>query len=470
MQRRQDDDPDTPKSRPGSRRNSTSHSRRNSIKKEKEKVNGSSCTSTPKKVAAKPANLDFVVTGRQCLKKSDRANSLPGYRRPSVDSIKSKKFESPKRSAPHESQSSKSRETSLEDDMSLDLSQVSDFEDTNSKYGINQKFTALATATPKSQRPKPRSGSLQSHLHQKLDTKKVQKSFDSPKQSRDTSRESVYKTSSSASPYRYGVSTELDYSSVSPEYSGLSSADLSPRMARQEPATPRSHELHNVSSCCGSSWQDCSELDTAVAERTAGEWNSFWANYNNSVSKVPVQSYYDQCPTPYRTENIDLADLDGSRKRTPEDIDNINYVIRNEGLNLTPRETQNIIKCAHILGNVLTKAIERRCRDKDIDTKIHEVKTETEDPEKEEIKKNLTLDLKEKNIPADVGEEKRSETVTTQTDISLPNTKSAPRIFEKILRQLSRTSLEEALDKDIKNADKAFDNKVEEKKDPAKET
>ncbi|XP_053622273.1 uncharacterized protein LOC128681947 [Plodia interpunctella] len=472
MQRtRQESETDSPKSRPGSRRNSTNQSRRNSIKKEKEKekVNGSSCTSTPKKVVVKPGNLDFVVTGRQCLKKSDRANSLPGYRRPSVESIKGKKFDSPKRAAPMESQSSKSRETSLEDDMSLDLSQVSDFEDTNSKYGINKKFTALATSTPKSQRPKPRSGSLQSHLHQKLDTRSMEKTLESSKQSRDTSRESIYKTSSSASPYRYGGRTELDYSSVSPECSGLSSADLSPRVARGNTS------LHHVSSCCTSSWQDCSELDTAVADRTTGEWSSFWANYNNSVSKVPlpVQSYYDQCPTPYRTENIDLADLEfsteGSRKRTPENIENINYVIRNEGLNLTPRETQNIIKCAHILGNVLTKAIERRCREKDTD-KVHEVKTETEDADTEidEKKKNLTLELKEKNVPETVVE-KTSETVTTQTDISLPNTKSAPKIFEKILRQLSRTSLEEALEKD-KVADKVADNNLDEKKDPPKDS
>lgn len=69
------------------------------------------------------------------------------------------------------------------------------------------------------------------------------------------------------------------------------------------------------------------------------------------------------------------------------------------------------------------------------------MKTETEDAEVK--KKSLTLDLKEKNVPAEEQEEKRNETVTTQTDISLPNTKSAPKIFEKILRQLSRTSIED---------------------------
>jgi hypothetical protein len=70
-----DYDPDTPKSKPGSRRNSASLSRRNSnAKKEKEgkktplNSTPSSANSTPKKVA-KPQNLDFVVTGRQCLKK-----------------------------------------------------------------------------------------------------------------------------------------------------------------------------------------------------------------------------------------------------------------------------------------------------------------------------------------------------------------------------------------------------------------
>ncbi|CAG9790581.1 unnamed protein product [Diatraea saccharalis] len=261
---------------------------------------------------------------------------------------------------------------------------VSDFEDNYSKYGLNQKFNALATSTPKlGVKGKPRSGSLQNQLQ--------------------------------------------------------------------------------TASCC--SWQDCSEMEkTAMCERD-GEWSSFWANYNNSLSKVPVKNYYDQCPTPYRTENIDLADLelstDGSRKRSPDNMQNINYIIRNEGLHLTPRETQNMIKCAHILGNVLSKAIERRSREKGktTDEKIQEVQMDKDDPEIEIKKKTLTLELKETNIPADVQEEKRSETVTTQTDISLPNTKSAPKIFEKILRQLSKTSLDESLNKIIDN--KALDHKDE---------
>ncbi|KAL0808770.1 hypothetical protein ABMA28_012451 [Loxostege sticticalis] len=449
-----DYDPDGTKSRPGSRRNSASLSRRSSAKKEKEAKKKSplnstpnSATLTPKKVV-KPQHLEFVVTGKQCLKKCDRANSLPGYRRPVGEAKTKKLFESPKRAA-NASHSSKSRETSLEDDMSLDLSQVSDFEDTNSKYGIKAKFSALATSTPKVQKAKPRSGSLQSQL------KEARK----PRFERDStfscSRDSVFKSSSSASPYRYGMNnTELDYSSVSPEYSGQSSNELSPRVG--DVATPRSLEPH-LSSCCGSSWQDCSEMEHTAVDRHSGEWSDFWANYNNSTAKVPMKSYYDQCPTPYRTENIDLADLefsaDDTRKRTPDNIENINYIIRNEGLHLTPRETQNIIKCAHILGNVLTKAIERRCKEKDVvEDRIKEVKPEDipdnkeiQDPEIETKKKTLTLDLKETNEPAVVEEEKRCETVTTQTDISLPNTKSAPRIFEKILRQLSKSSLEEGI-------------------------
>ncbi|KAM3955640.1 uncharacterized protein ACR2FA_010439 [Aphomia sociella] len=457
-------DPEASKSRPGSRRNSTTQSRRNSVKKEKEAkkkspLNASPTpnTSTQKKVT-KPQNLDFVVTGKQCPKRTDRANSLPGYhRRPSAESIRTKKsFESPKRTV--ESQSSKSRETSLEDDVSLDLSQVSDFEDTNSKYGIKQKVTPLATSTPKA---KPRSGSLQNQLHsQRMESRRVQKN-DSKSRDSVCSRDSHYKTSSSASPYRCGVGTDLDYSSVSPEYSGQSSTDMSPRVSRltDTVVTPRSQSMM-VSSCCGSSWQDCSEIDmTAVEGRADGEWNNFWVNYNNSVSKVPMKSYYDQCPTPYRTENIDLADLefsgDGSRKRTPDNIEDINYIIRNEGLHLTPRETQNIIKCAHILGNVLSKAIERRCREKGLETLVQEVKSDVDDPDRELKKKTMTLDLKETTVPENIVEEKRSETVMTQTDISLPNTKSAPRIFEKILRQLSRTSLEEAID------NKSADNKTD---------
>lgn len=65
-------------------------------------------------------------------------------------------------------------------------------------------------------------------------------------------------------------------------------------------------------------------------------------------------------------------------------------------------------------------------------------------PETEIKKKNLTLDLKETVLPLEVKEEKRWESVPTQTDISLPNTKSAPKIFESILRQLSRSSIDEA--------------------------
>lgn len=120
---------------------------------------------------------------------------------------------------------------------------------------------------------------------------------------------------------------------------------------------------------------------------------------------------------------------DGSRKRSPDNLEVINNIIRHQGLHLTPRETQNIIKCTHLLGNVLSKAIDRR-------SKI------TDDPELLTKKKTMTLDLKETIVPLEVKEEKRCESATTQTDISLPNTKSAPRIFENILRQLSRSSID----------------------------
>lgn len=102
---------------------------------------------------------------------------------------------------------------------------------------------------------------------------------------------------------------------------------------------------------------------------------------------------------------------------------------------------------------MLTKAIERRSKEKEQNTdKIQELQVEQieKEEEKELKKKNMTLDLKETNIPIEVKEEKRSETVTTQTDISLPNTKSAPRIFENILRQLSRSSIDAGLVKKAK--------------------
>ncbi|CAH2083270.1 unnamed protein product [Euphydryas editha] len=178
--------------------------------------------------------------------------------------------------------------------------------------------------------------------------------------------------------------------------------------------------------------------------REMGEWGHFWANYNNSLARVPISRYYDQCPTPYRSDDIDLTELEfppeTSKIRSPENIKTINNIIRNEGLRLTPRETQNIIKCAHMLGNVLTKAIERQSKEYSIE-KIQELK-EKPNPEKELKKKSMTLNLRETALPIEVKEEKRWESVPTQTDISLPNTKSAPIIFENILRQLSMSSLE----------------------------
>ncbi|KAI5632720.1 hypothetical protein NE865_14575 [Phthorimaea operculella] len=505
------DPEDEPRSRPTSRRNSCS-SRRSSIQKERKKSpssTSSSLNSTPKKQVKNPdfcvtgrqllknsslnstpkkqvKNPDFCVTGRQLLKKSDRANSLPVYqRRPSGDGLKTfRKPDSPKTHSRPESQKTdrrpeiakrpdspkkalqvtKSRDTSLEDDMSLDLSQVSDFEDSSSKYGVQKKFAALATSTPKNvprNFQKPRSASVQ--------VQKVENPRRGPKtESRQSistfcSRDDLlYKSSSSASNYtRYGPTTELDYSSVSPEYSGQSSADLSPRNFTRETdmgLSPRSQELH-VSSCCISTWQDCSDTEQTKVEeyrRDHGEWNSFWANYNNSVAEVPVKSYYDQCPTPYRTEDFNLADLDfsqaSSRKRSPDGLKNLNNIIRNEGLHLTPRETQSMIKCAHIL--VETKV--QQNSDGNIDGDL--VPSEEYRLLK---KKSLTLNLKETVMPLEVKEEKTQDTVTTQTDISLPNTKSAPRIFEKILRQLSKTSLEESLEKLEK---KALESKELEKK------
>ena len=45
-----------------------------------------------------------------------------------------------------------------------------------------------------------------------------------------------------------------------------------------------------------------------AADALDGEWCAFWANYNNSLGSVPLQGYYDRCPTPYRTDTVDLAD------------------------------------------------------------------------------------------------------------------------------------------------------------------
>ncbi|XP_022127099.2 uncharacterized protein LOC111001485 [Pieris rapae] len=387
------------KSRPSSRRNSVSLSRRSSVDKTVHSTN-----STPKKTQ----KFDFVVTGKQILKKSDRAQSLPGgLRRQSADSLR-KKIDSPKRIQ------TKSRDASLDDDMSLDLSQVSDFEDTNSKYGV-KKFT---TSTPKK---------VHRRLIQSVLTDKHNKSLESRSKESSFSRDSK----SSLGAYRHTMSTEMECSSASPG-SAPSSTDSVHGFPPDTLMSSRSQDL--LDSCCVSTWQESDPKPT-------GEWSNFWANYNNSLARVPISRYYDQCPTPYRTEDFELTDFDLSNeglKRSPDDITNINYIIRNEGLHLTPRETQNIIKCTHILGNVLTKAIERQSKESQ--------KAFPEpiiDLEKDLKKKSMSLNLKETVLPLEVKEEKTWESVPTQTDISLPNTKSAPKIFEKILRQLSKSSLEE---------------------------
>lgn len=81
----------------------------------------------------------------------------------------------------------------------------------------------------------------------------------------------------------------------------------------------------------------------------------------------------------------------------------------------------------------------------------------------ENKKKNLTLNLRETVAPLEVTEETKQLTVTTQTDISLPNTKTAPKIFEKILRQLSKTSLEENLEKKNEKMENGAESKDDKK-------
>ncbi|XP_045456285.1 uncharacterized protein LOC123666122 [Melitaea cinxia] len=418
------DDSEESGSRSGSRRSSGPFARRDSIKKEVEKkIQPASASSTPKKVA-KTHNLDFLVTGKQLLKRSDRANSLPGsyHRRQSADYLlKSKRsLDSPRRIKSRE----KTRDTSLESNMSLDLSQMSDIE--NPTRNLKDKIP-FATSTPKK-------------VYQKANTlpsiqqlgRSKEENLESKENLMSCSRDSV-KNSSSTGTYRQGVSTEFDYSSMSPECSGPSSGDSIAGIAQDTLISPRSQDLQDSSVCI-------SRCDS----REMGEWGHFWANYNNSLARVPISRYYDQCPTPYRSEDIDLTELEfppeTSKIRSPENIKSINNIIRNEGLRLTPRETQNIIKCAHMLGNVLTKAIERQSKEYKTE-KIQELQ-EKANPEKELKKKAMTLNLRETALPIEVKEETRWESVPTQTDISLPNTKSAPIIFENILRQLSMSSLE----------------------------
>ncbi|KAJ8704750.1 hypothetical protein PYW08_012070 [Mythimna loreyi] len=458
--------PPPPRSRSSSRRSSASLSRRSSLKKEQEARRSpmnsapATATSTPKKTV-KPQNLEFMVTGKQIVKRTDRANSLPGAcRRPSDAAPRARKLsEAPRRAAapPPLSPPTPHHETALEEDMSLDLSQVSDFEDTISKYGINRFATSTPLGTPATPatpvptpgraRGKPRSASLQSQLHAaRVHSRRAQ--HDHAKHSFASSRDSsIFNTSTStSSPHRGG---ELDYSSVSPEYSEQSSVELSPRTlptrASQQALSPRSHDA-TLSSCCVSTWAECSEAGAGGADgaRAAGaldgEWCAFWANYNNSLPSAPLRRFYDRCPTPYRTDAVDPADwefADGSRKRSPEHMEAITDIIRSRGLQLTARETQSVVQCAHLLGSLLTRAMERCAADHpDLSTK----------------KKTMTLPLKETSIPLDAPEEKKCETATTQTDISLPNTKSAPRIFENILRQLSRSSIDvEKIEKKEKN-------------------
>lgn len=159
------------------------------------------------------------------------------------------------------------------------------------------------------------------------------------------------------------------------------------------------------------------------------------------------------------TKLSDFLSEETLQKESPKNIEMINEIIRNDGINLTPRETQNLIKCTHILSNVLTKALERNAKQKRNATEEEKIlellrckNTKTNEipkpnPEYLSKKANLTLDLKEQLKPMKVTPEIKFGTLGTQTDISLPNTKSAPRIFEKILRQLSRTSIDDQVNK-----------------------
>ncbi|KAH9632402.1 hypothetical protein HF086_013833 [Spodoptera exigua] len=293
----------------------------------------------------------------------------------------------------------------------------------NKPHQLDFLIQALATSTPRPPRPHGRSASVQSAPHRLR-----------------------------RAPAPTPAPTEVDYSSVSPEYSGQSSAELSPSRGSRDQLVSSCRCVLFVCSCCVSTWPECSETDTAVesgggagSEGGAGgagrapcdgEWCSFWANYNNSMPHVPVQSYYDQCPTPYRTDTLDLADftepslppeLDSPRRAPDREL--LASVIRQQGLALSPRETQGVIKCAHLLGTVLARAIDRSAR--------------------AARKHNMTLDLQDAAPPApSAPSAPSSASATTQTDISLPNTRSAPRIFENILRQLSRSSLDVDKDKD----------------------
>ncbi|VVC94221.1 unnamed protein product [Leptidea sinapis] len=278
---------------------------------------------------------------------------------------------------------------------------ISDFEEQNSKCGT-RKFV---TSTPKPSQGQP--GHTDRH---------------------NVSLESTVSKDSSTnsnSVHQHCMSTEVEISSVSPS-SAVSSVSDTGRDALPF-MSPHS--------------QDFLDSGRDPADVCEGEWGRFWSEYQSQETQT---RFYDQCPTPYRSGNFDATDFDipneCSRKRSPEDLKNISNIIRNDGLRLTPRETQNVIKCAHILGNVLTKAIDRQSKEMDQNEKIKELKNNTENELK---KKNLSLNLRETAQPLEVKEEKRCESIATQTDISLPNTKSAPKIFESILRQLSKSSLDE---------------------------
>ncbi|XP_028031448.1 uncharacterized protein LOC114243979 [Bombyx mandarina] len=444
---------DVPRSRPGSRRNSAS-SRRSSIRDVKPPTPAPHSLSSTPKHGARTHPLDFTLTGKQITRRSDRANSLPGSYlcRPANEPARPKRIFESQKTRPVVT---KRHETSVEDDMSLDYSQISDCEDPSLKYG---RFRALATSTP---RPRlcqnTRSVSLQNQMHVQrterknrlVESKKSQVSTTS--RGRDLSCDNTLTSS-----YYSRCETELGYSSVSPEYSGLSSADHSPGAGAPTDTSPRTQDLQ-LSSCCVSTWQDSSETDDTKVEECrdrSGEWESFWAKYNGSMSRVSLQEYYDQCPTPYRTGTLDPADLDTSPEfhvRSPSKVKELDNIIRSEGLHLTPRETQSMIKCAHVLSNVLSNAIERRSRQSSQSELRNEIKIDSECQIK---KKSLKLDLRETVAPSRANENGWGVTAATQTDISLPNTKSAPRIFENILRQLSKTTIADSAATDKKSTEK----------------
>lgn len=130
------------------------------------------------------------------------------------------------------------------------------------------------------------------------------------------------------------------------------------------------------SSSCYTSWmersaenelpssKDDTELNihnSSLKER--GEWDHFWRNYNSSIALFPKQ-FYDDCPTPFyehATLNKNIAVSNRIDSTIEEEVMNNDLPVssKSQCIYLSRNEATEMIHCAQRLAEILTTALEK---------------------------------------------------------------------------------------------------------------